>query len=287
MLDRARFVRVLGVLVLTFATAGLGGGAVSAATSATSTFRSRALNSRLHFLIELPNGYDTSGVRYPVIYFLHGLPAGPTSYQTLAWVEGALEATGHEAILVIPQAASSGSSDPEYHDWGPGKNWETALAAELPKYIDAHYRTIANRNGRAIIGLSAGGYGATILGVHHPNEYAVIESWSGYFRPTDETGEKTLDVGSKADNDNASVHALLAQLKTQFRRYPTFFGFYVGKSDPTFVADNVRLDRELTAARVSHLFELYAGGHTTALWQAHAVAWLRLALDHLHAPATS
>ena len=117
MLDRARFVRVLGVLVLTFATAGLGGGAVSAATSATSAFRSRALNSRLHFLIELPNGYDTSGVRYPVIYFLHGLPAGPTSYQTLAWVEGTLEATGHEAILVIPQAASSGSSDPEYHDW--------------------------------------------------------------------------------------------------------------------------------------------------------------------------
>ena len=59
---------------------------------------------------------------------------------------------------------------------------------------------------------------------------------------------------------------------------------YVGKSDPTFVADNARLDRELTAARVSHLFELYVGGHTTALWQAHAVACLSLALDHLQAP---
>jgi hypothetical protein len=59
---------------------------------------------------------------------------------------------------------------------------------------------------------------------------------------------------------------------------------YVGKSDPTFVADNARLDREFTAARVSQLFELYAGGHTTALWQAHAVACLSLALDHLQAP---
>jgi S-formylglutathione hydrolase FrmB len=284
MLDRARLVRVLALLVLTFAAAGVGGGTVSAATSTTSAFRSRALNSRLHFLIELPDGYATSGLRYPVIYFLHGLPASPTSYQTLAWVERALEATGRGAILVVPQAASSGSSDPEYHDWGPGKNWETALAVELPKYIDAHYRTIANRSGRAIIGLSAGGYGATILGVHHPNEYAVIESWSGYFRPTDETGENTLDVGSKADNDNASVHALLARIKAQFRRYPTFFGFYVGRSDPTFVADNLRLDRELTAARVSHLFELYAGGHATTLWRSHAVAWLTLAIDRLQAP---
>src|SRR6266852_62928 len=114
MLDRARLVGVLGVLVLTLAAAGVGGGTSSAATAATSAFRSRAVNTRLHFLIELPNGYGTSGLRYPVIYFLHGLPAGPTSYQTLAWVEGALEATGHPAILVIPQAATSGSSDPEY-----------------------------------------------------------------------------------------------------------------------------------------------------------------------------
>jgi hypothetical protein len=35
---------------------------------------------------------------------------------------------------------------------------------------------------------------------------------------------------------------------------------------------------------VSHLFELYAGAHTKALWQSHAVAWLKLALDRLHAP---
>jgi enterochelin esterase-like enzyme len=64
----------------------------------------------------------------------------------------------------------------------------------------------------------------------------------------------------------------------------TFLGLYVGKSDPTFVADNVRLDRELTSARVSYVFELYAGAHTTALWQTHAVQWLKLALDRLHVP---
>jgi enterochelin esterase-like enzyme len=278
-------VLAIAAFVLFVSAAGLGSNSGSAANLETAAFRSHAVNSRLHFLIALPDGYATSGLRYPVVYFLHGLPASPTSYQTLAWVSDALEQTGHQAILVVPQAASSTASDPEYHDWGPGKNWETALASELTKYVDSHYRTIANRAGRAIVGLSAGGYGATILGIHHPAEYSVIESWSGYFRPTDPTGERTLDVGSKTDNDDASVHKLVAGLRPQFRRYPTFLGFYVGKSDPTFVSDNVRLDGELTAARISHLFELYAGGHTKTLWQSHAVVWLKLALDRLRAPA--
>jgi enterochelin esterase-like enzyme len=283
---RARLAGIIAFLAVASAMLGTGGGTVNAATLTTSALRSHALNGRLHFLIELPSGYDTSGLRYPVVYFLHGLPASATSYQTLDWVQRALEATGRQAILVVPQAAGVAASDPEYHDWGPGKNWETALATELPAYIDAHYRTIATRSGRAIVGLSAGGYGATILGIHHPNEYAVIESWSGYFRPTDPSGEKTLDVGSNEDNDYASVHALLARIQTQFRRYPTFFGFYVGKSDPTFVSDNTRLDRELTKGRVSHVFEVYAGGHTTALWQSHAVRWLTLALDRLATPVS-
>ena len=281
----AAVVLLTAALALFVATEGLGGGTGSAATLESVAFRSQGVNSRLHFLIAVPDGYATSGLRYPVVYFLHGLPASPTSYQTLTWVSDALEQTGRQAILVVPQAASSTVSDPEYHDWGPGKNWETALASELTKYVDAHYRTIANRGGRAIVGYSAGGYGAAILGVHHPAEYSVIESWSGYFRPTDPTGQKTLDVGTKTDNDDASVHKLVSGLRVQFRRYPTFLSFYVGKSDPTFVGDNLRLDRELTAARVSHLFELYAGGHTKTLWQSHAVVWLKLALDHLHAPA--
>jgi enterochelin esterase-like enzyme len=226
-------------------------------------------------------------MRYPVIYFLHGLPASATAYLSLAWVERALEATGRPAILVIAQGATSGTSDPEYHDWGLGNDWETALAGELPAYIDAHYRTIANRSGRAIMGYSAGGYGATIIGVHHLAEYSVIESWSGYFRPTDPTGTTTLDVGTKEENDYASVHVLVSKLKTQLRRHPTFVAFYVGKSDPTFVADNTQLNRELRVAGIAHVFGLYAGGHTTALWQAQAVRWLTLALDHLHRPTSS
>ena len=254
------------------------------ASAGDEAFHSRALDSTLHFLIRLPGGYATSGKRYPVVYFLHGLPAGPTSYRAVAWVEDALRKTGRKAILVVPQGTRRQKGDPEYHDWGPGHDWATALGVELPDYVDTHFRTIASRSGRAIVGVSAGGYGAASIGLSQPRRFSVVESWSGYFEPTDPTGTKVLDLGSQAKNDAASVHALADRLHAQFLRHPTFFGFYVGRSDPTFLGENEQLNRELDIARVPHAFTTYPGGHTVALWRAHATAWLRMALRRL-APA--
>jgi len=256
-----------------------------AATAISAALPSKALGSPLHFAVYLPPGYATSSRRYPVVYFLHGLPAGPTAYLSLGWVDRALEETGRDAILVVPQGSRRTNGDPEYQDWGDGRNWETALAIELPKWVDRNYRTIAARRGRALVGISAGGYGASIIGVHHPSEFSVIESWSGYFRPTDSTGEETLELGSDAADEHASVLRLAPTLAKQFADYPTFFAFYVGESDPTFVADNRALDAALRAAGVPHRFALYPGAHTTSLWRAHASAWLRLALARL-APAS-
>jgi enterochelin esterase-like enzyme len=149
----------------------------------------------------------------------------------------------------------------------------------VPRYIDAHFRTIRSRAGRALIGLSAGGYGATVLGLHHLGRFSVIESWSGYFRPTDPTGTVVLPR-----EPSASATNLIASLRAAEHRLPTFLGLYVGRSDTRFYEDNVRFAAELTAAHVPHTFAVYAGGHQTVLWQRHAVAWLSLALSRLARP---
>src|SRR5579884_524948 len=236
----------------------------SGAASEDVAFHSRALDSTLHFLIRLPDGYARGNRRYPVVYFLHGLPAGPTSYRAVAWVEDALDHAGRPAFLVVPQGTRRQNGDPEYHDWGPGHDWATALGVELPAYVDAHYRTIPNRGGRAIVGVSAGGYGATSIGLGEPGRFSVVVSWSGYFEPTDPTGTKVLDLGSAKANEQASVHALADRLHAQFLRYPTFLAFYVGRSDPTFVGENQQLNRELNAAHVPHAFTTYPGARTGA-----------------------
>jgi enterochelin esterase-like enzyme len=281
-------------LALAYATACISVFEVSAPHAAThevvpavsASLQSKALGGRLRFLVYVPAGYADDTRRYPAVYFLHGLPAGPSSYLSLGWVHAALERAGGEAILVVPQTTRQANGDPEYQNWGSGHDWQTALARELPAWIDAHYRTIASRAGRALVGVSAGGYGATIIGLHYPAEFSVIESWSGYFRPTDKTGQKTLELGSAKANAGADVEKLVPSLPAQFAAYPTFLAFYVGDADRTFVADNTTLDRDLSVSGVDHLFELYAGGHTVTLWKARAVTWLGLALAHLATAAT-
>jgi enterochelin esterase-like enzyme len=247
-------------------------------------FHSTALKATMHARVVLPPGYSTGTRRYPVIYFLHGLPATSVSYSGLQWVAGALAATGRPAILVAPQGARDDDTDPEYLDWGEGRNWETYVSSELVRVVDSRFRTIADRRGRAIIGVSAGGYGAAAIGFNHLDKYAAIESWSGYFVPTDPTGLVKLDRGSQAANARASLHTLVTTSVPEIKESHPFFAFYVGNHDARFLAENVRLDRELNAVHIEHVFEVYAGAHTTSLWERHAVWWLRLALAHL-APA--
>jgi len=259
-----------GAAILLFA-----GAASPASRSIVESVPSRALGSNMPVRVVLPKGYQPGGRRYPVVYFLHGLPAGADAYLGNNWVSTALDQAG-SAILVFPQGAREKDPDPEYLNWGTNRNWETFIAEELPQWVDAHFDTIADRSGRAIVGVSAGGYGAAVLGLHHLGTFSVIESWSGYFHPTDPTGTKALDRGPAT-----SAHTMIAKLKTR----PTFFAFYVGRDDTRFRAENVQFDEELTEAHVAHVFALYPGGHQTSLWVAHAKGWLQMALRRL-APAS-
>jgi enterochelin esterase-like enzyme len=248
------------------------------------SFRSRALDGRLALVVYLPPGYSGGHTRYPVIYFLHGLPASPVAYRHVGLLAQALDGLRARALLVAPQGSRDGDSDPEYLDWGPGRSWETAIAQEVPRYVDGHFRTLANRRGRALVGLSAGGYGAVLLTLHHLREFSVVESWSGYQHPTNPAGMRPLDLGSTAANRYASAHSFVPMLQRAFRRFPTFFAFYVGNRDARFRTENERLAAELGQARVPHLFRLYLGAHEQALWTAHARAWLALAIQHLAHP---
>jgi S-formylglutathione hydrolase FrmB len=272
-----RRIAIAGLVVLA-AAAAAGAAILHQSRDLDERIRSVALNGTVHARVVLPPGYSDSKKRYPVVYFLHGLPANAAAYRGNDWLIDELETAG-PAILVIPQGARVGDTDPEYLNWGAGRNWETYVAMEVPRYVDTHFRTIRSRSARAIVGLSAGGYGAMILGLHHLAEFSVIESWSGYFHPTDPTGTASLPR-----EPAASARNLVGDLRSDETQEPTFIGFYVGRGDTRFRADNERLDAQLDAAHVAHTFDLYPGAHTTAVWKAHGTAWLELALRHLDAP---
>lgn len=242
---------------------------------------SPALGGRLPAIAYLPRGYYRNAtMRYRVVYFLHGLPANPDTYKSVGWAAAKLAGTGKRAIVVVPQGARSANSDREYLDWSPTENWPRAIARDLPQCVDAAFRTIADRSGRALIGFSAGGYGAFNIGLRHEATFGAVESWGGYFEATNPAGTRRLNLGSRRRNELARAPRG-SGLKKAVTRRPTFVGFYVGAGDTRFRQDNVDFDRSLSAHGIKHLFRIYQGGHTTALFRAQAPPWLEYALSWL------
>src|SRR5712692_9064157 len=137
--------------------------------------------------VYLPSGYDTSGSRrYPVLYLLHGVPGRPDAFLRIVRagiIDDVLVAQrrAQPLLVVMPSGSTGLFTDKEWANGvRPGEGWETFVARDLVREIDRRYRTIANGRGRAIAGLSEGGYGALNIGLHHAGEFGVIESWSGY-----------------------------------------------------------------------------------------------------------
>jgi enterochelin esterase-like enzyme len=246
---------------------------------------SPALGGSLPALAYLPSGYGNGTHRDPVVYFLHGLPANPDSYQSNGFVAQALAGARRQAIVITPQGVRTPNSDPEYLD-SPGKDWPQAISHDLTSCVDHRFRTIARRQGRVLAGLSAGGYGAFNIGMREIATFAALESWSGYFEATDPDGLKVLDFGS--DQANASARAPRDPgMRKWLARFPTYLGFYVGTQDARFLQDNRAYDTALTASGIAHVFRTYPGGHTAALWRAEAPSWLAAALDYLAARRSS
>lgn len=245
---------------------------------------SPALSGSLAALVSLPAGYRSSSARYPVVYFLHGLPANRSAYLSYPFVASSLAQTKRRAIVVQPQGARSDNADREYLDWDAGENWPRAISHDLVTCIDAHFRSVRSRFGRALLGLSAGGYGAFNIGLRALSTFGALESWSGYFTATDPAGTTILNLGSRQANDDATV-PYGAALRRAVGNRLTLIAFYVGAQDSRFLDMNKLYDAELSNAGVTHTFRIYPGGHSGSLWQSQAAPWLAMALDALHAEA--
>lgn len=151
---------------------------------------SAALHGRRQpYIIYLPPGYaDPANAHrhYPVLYLLHGSPGQPRDWLSGAHIDLLADrqiALGQipPLILVMPEGNGGVLHDSQYVDGTDGFAAETYLTHDVVRYIDAHYRTIADRAGRGLMGISEGGYGAVNLALKHHDEFSVAASISGYF----------------------------------------------------------------------------------------------------------
>ena len=120
-----------------------------------------------------PPGYSTAH-RYPVLYLLHGLPGGPEEFWNALHLRRRLDALPARFLVVTPAGPANG-------EWADA--WERWFVDRVVPWVDSHYSTIRSPHGRALEGLSAGGYGAVDIGLRHPRLFGGLGAWDGYFTP--------------------------------------------------------------------------------------------------------
>lgn len=139
-------------------------------------FEAPSIGRTTKYMVLLPDNYDETEYHYPVLYLLHGYSQNYTVWPMM----GAGEATqGMDLIVVMPDAGNSWYVNWVESEGDEKNNWEDFIVKDLISHVDRVFRTIPLRGGRAINGLSMGGYGALTLGLRHYEMFASVGSHSG------------------------------------------------------------------------------------------------------------
>ena len=250
----------------------------------TGHFYSRAMHQRRAYRIYLPPGYARAaarGVRFPVIYLLHGAPGSPDLFVNVAAATVAADTLvarqGMPPMILVMVDGRDGTfrSDTEWADTPKG-NFES-LVMDVVRSVDSRYATAPNRLHRAIAGNSAGGYGAVNIALRHLSTFSVAESWSGYFTQS-RTGPFTHAPLAKVAAN--SPLAYVTRMRAKLARRPLDTLIYSGRTDPATKPSQLFAAR-LRAAGGHVTLRLYTGRHDWRLWRAQTPMALRFAASRM------
>ena len=139
---------------------------------------SPSMKKTLKAAISFPSGYENGESRYPVVYLLHGGSGAFSDWHQKVTEKGIVNqmAEEHKVLIVTP-----GVGPASYYYDSPlldSVRYETYMIQELIPFIDKNYRTLAQKESRAITGLSMGGHGAITLAAKHPTLFIAAGSMS-------------------------------------------------------------------------------------------------------------
>ena len=199
-------------------------------------FTSQAAASDVDYYIYLPPGYDSGTKRYPVLYWLHGSFSRPyDATPIVSRLDKAIRAGKTTEMIVVSCLEPAGLSM-----WTDSKDGrlpvETVIIEELIPHIDASYRTIPDRQDRAIEGFSMGGYGAAYLGLKYDDLFSAVSIIAGALHTPETLRERRKAIFQNvfsSDIDYASERSpwQLAKARADAVRNGTSIRVSVGELD--------------------------------------------------------
>jgi S-formylglutathione hydrolase FrmB len=254
---------------------------------------SKLMGRSMPYRVILPVGYAKAAAkRFPVVYLLHGLTGHYANWTTLGTLAQSAESFGF--ILITPEG------DNGWYNDSPtiaNAKYERYIVKELIPEIDAKYRTVNDRKGRAIAGLSMGGYGALKFGLKYPQMFSLVGSFSGaIFAPmftsqsfsvfgqsfsvpfleiiTRTTTDAFGPPGSASRTEN-DIFAIVRSIDSERSRSLPFIYFDCGTED-ILLQSNRDFATLLLEKKIPHEFRQLPGGHTWPYWNKQVVEFLNL-----------
>jgi enterochelin esterase-like enzyme len=218
-------------------------------------------NPPQEYLIYLPPCYDEkTDERYPVLYLLHG-----QTYTQDQWIHLG-------AVDIIDDLILSGESvpfivvfpDDRYWNLPPGPGFGQRLVENLIPHIDGNYRTLADRNHRAVGGLSRGAGWALRLGLTRWDLFSTI-------------GLHSLAISQK---DVSDIEDWLAEIPSSSQ--PRVF-MDIGDNDQELITAS-QVEAQFNEHGLLHEWHLYNGAHTEEYWSAHVEEYIRWYIEGWNDP---
>ena len=218
-----------------------------------------------------PAGYETSRAKYPVLYVLHGIGGDEDAWVTQGRATQILDnliARGEAKPMIVvftngnisqeaaPLETSTGYDRPTMQlPQTMEGTFETSFP-EVVKFIDSRYRTIAKKQGRAICGLSMGGFHTLYITLNNPDMF----NYSGMFSAAIGTGSEQT-AAHKEIYENVD-----GKLAAYFSKKPALLWIGIGKTD-FLIQSNNDFRAKLDAAGYPYKYMETDGGHIWRNWR--------------------
>jgi putative tributyrin esterase len=245
-------------------------------------FKSNLIGKTLPYGVVLPPGYGSitaRGKRYPVLYLLHGWSGNYNS-----WVKdtGLMQyAADYQIIIITPEGGNGWYTDSATV---PSDQYETYFVRELIADVDSRFRTIADRGGRSVAGVSMGGYGALKFGFKYPEKFSLAASMSGAVDATVRTDEASImqtfgepESPTRKTND---LPRLAREFPAELNPLLPYIYLDCGTDDP-WLASNRDFSGLLLERKMIHEYRRLPGGHIWSYWDRQVREVLRIAADRM------
>ena len=237
---------------------------------------SKILGATVKINVYLPDGFDKSDAKYPVVYLLHGLYGTWQDWENLGrmkLVADELISSGEakKMVIVMPNA---GHPD-VHHEWNgyfnmPGWSYEDFFFNELIPTVESKYRCIGDKAHRAVMGLSMGGGGSTVYCQRHPDMFSSCYAMSAWLDndPVDskDNPDDRLHIVSNSVSEHSALKFIDNADEETLARLRTVKWFFDCGDDDYLMELSVGLHVKMRNARVKSELRVHNGVHNWEYW---------------------